>query len=285
LDSDVSLDTIMAWTQDLFLLPRLQDVARALGYDIEVVDSPAQLNAGGEATGRPVPLTEPLEGADGRMLEYITTLRPVLILVDTTAIAIPWRRWIHVLKTSAATRRIPILAFGPHVDEANLELARTAGADKVVTRGQFQSGLPKLIGAWARPSMAEALVSACEGALSPAAELGVHYHNKGSYFEAHEALESAWKAAPEAEGTLYRALLQVSVAYYHVQEGNHRGASKMMLRVRQWLDPLPDTCRSIDIRKLREQVEDLRRALAGLSPDTIDQLDRGLLRPFPRSEA
>jgi hypothetical protein len=282
MDDDLPKDMIMAWSQDVFLAPRLQDVARGLGYEILLVESPTQLNAEGDTTARPIPLTEPLQGPDARMVAYLTKHRPALILVDTTAADIPWARWIQVLKTSAATRRIPILAFGPHVDESNLALARSSGADEVVTRGQFQSGLPRLIRTWARASLTEDLASACNGRLSPAAEQGVEYHQAGEYFEAHEALEKAWKEAPEAEGYLYRALLQFSVACYHIQQHNHRGASKMMLRIRQWLDPLPDACRGIDVAKLRQHVEELRTALGQLSPKTIDQLDPNLLRPFPR---
>jgi len=282
---DLPKDMIMAWSQDVFLAPRLQDVARGLGYEILLVESPAQLDAEGATTRRPIPLTEPLQGPDAHMVAYLTVHRPALILVDTTAGDIPWARWIQVVKTSAATRRIPILAFGPHVDEANLALARSSGADKVVTRGQFQSGLPRLVQTWARANLAEDLASACQGQLSPAAEQGVEYHQAREYFEAHEALEKAWKEAPEAEGYLYRALLQVSVACYHIQQHNHRGASKMMLRVRQWLDPLPDACRGIDVARLRQQVDELRTALDQLSPETIDQIDPELLRPFPRLES
>jgi hypothetical protein len=35
----------------------------------------------------------------------------------------------------------------------------------------------------------------------------------------------------------------------------------MLLRVRQWLDPLPDACRGVDITDLRSTVEHLREVL------------------------
>jgi predicted metal-dependent hydrolase len=280
--SDLPADSIMVWSQDLFLTPRLQDVARRMGFEIALVESPSQLGAEGDPPQRTVPLTEPLEGPDARLIESLTTHRPALILVDTTAADLPWARWIHVIKTSAATRRIPILAFGPHVDAERLDQARQAGADKVVTRGRLHSSLPKLIERWAAPTPIEDLALACEGSLSPSAAEGVRHHDAGSYFEAHEWLEKAWKDAAEQEGYLYRAMLQVSVAHYHIQGGNYRGASKLMLRIRQWLDPLPDECRGVDVRRLRAQVDELRRALADLEPDTIDQFDMSLLRPIPR---
>ncbi len=274
----------MAWTEDLFITPRLQDVARRLGYALSVIEAPAQLQADGAPPGRRVPLTEPLEGPDGQLVEALTQQRPALILADTASDRLPWARWIQVLKTSAATRRIPILAFGPHVDEARLEQARQAGADVVVSRGKLQSSLPQLIQTWAHALGEADLLAGCEGGLSDWALQGVELHRAGKYFEAHEALEKAWLEAPEVEGTLYRALLQVSVAYLHASRGNHRGASKMMLRVRQWLDPLPDACRGMDVARLRAQVEAFRQALKQLSPETMDQFDRRLLQPFPQLE-
>jgi predicted metal-dependent hydrolase len=276
---------LMAWSEDLFITPRLQDVACRLGYRLTVIDNPAQLGAEGVPPDRPVPLTEPLEGPDGRLVEALTLEHPAMILADTASETLPWARWIQVLKTSAATRRIPIVAFGPHVDQARLDRARQAGADLVVSRGKLQASLPQLIEVWARVTSAAELEAGCLGPLSDWAVRGIELHRTGAYFEAHEALEEAWLEAPEVEGQLYRALLQVSVAYYHAERGNHRGASKMMLRIRQWLDPLPDACRGIDVAGLRDQVESFRQALKQLTPETMDQLDRRLLRPFPQLDS
>lgn len=39
----------------------------------------------------------------------------------------------------------PIVAYGPHVHEHRLQLAREAGCDEVLTRGQFDASLPKLL--------------------------------------------------------------------------------------------------------------------------------------------
>ncbi|MEM8781812.1 MAG: hypothetical protein AAGE65_03060 [Planctomycetota bacterium] len=38
-----------------------------------------------------------------------------------------------------------VVAFGPHVDAARLEAARTAGADEVMARGAFAAQLPALV--------------------------------------------------------------------------------------------------------------------------------------------
>jgi predicted metal-dependent hydrolase len=91
----------------------------------------------------------------------------------------------------------------------------------------------------------------CQRALPPHAITGLEYFNAGRYFEAHEELETAWRAEKGPIRELYRGILQVGVAYYHVQRGNYRGALKMLQRCRQWLDPLPDECCGVDLARLR----------------------------------
>lgn len=257
-----------------------------MGYDLFVVEHPDQLDAEGEASLRPVPLTEPLEGADAGLVRRLAELHPCLLIIDTSVETIPWLRWLQVIKTSAATRRIPVVAFGPHVLEDVLEQAREAGAEAVVSQGRFMRQMPQLIRDHAASSKSEQLRSACQGDLAEKAAKGIQHHDAGRYFEAHEELEAAWLESGEDEGYLYRAILQLSVAYYHAQNGNLRGARKMMLRIRQWLDPLPAHCRGIDVEQLRANAEALRNALED-KPETAKwTVPASLLRPIPRvSEA
>lgn len=278
---ETSRPLVLAWTDDLFIVPRLEDGLRAAGFQTQIVDRASALGAEGSATQRRVHLTEPLEGPDAAMVKSLTEIRPALILVDVTCEALPWARWIQILKTSAATRRIPILAFGPHVDRDTLDHARRMGADHVVSRGRLQASLSDLAQEWARPQATAALLRACEGRLSKKALAGVRLLNAGEYYDAHEDLEEAWMEAPEHEGYLYRALLQISVAYLHIQRGNHAGAVKMLLRMRQWLDPLPDTCRGVDVKQVKANVERLRAGIAAANPEQIAQLDQELLNPIP----
>lgn len=49
-------------------------------------------------------------------------------------------------------------------------------------------------------------------------------------FHAHEVLEAAWKAAPEAERELWQGLAQIAVGFTHVRRGNARGARELLRR-------------------------------------------------------
>ncbi len=270
---------ILAFTEDLFIEPRLQDAARHLGYTLQVIGDPDSFGPAAERVGRAVPLTEPLLGPDAAYIRWLAAIRPGLLLFDTSSARLPWAHWIQIAKTSAATRRIPVLAFGPHVKEASLELARQAGADKVVTRGQFQRGLAGLLRDWVRVADLAALAAACDGTISELASRGIKAHNAGHFFEAHEDLEHAWMEAGQMEGYLYRALLQVTVAHLHLERGNPAGATKLLMRIHQWLDPLPDHCRGVDLSRLRSHVEELRVFLF----QYLDQGDAGAddAIPFP----
>jgi predicted metal-dependent hydrolase len=275
------LPLVIIWTDDLFIVPHLEDGLRTSGFRTLIIDHASAPGVAGTPLEQSPQLTEPIDGPDAAMLRSITEMRPALILVDTTCAVLSWMRWIQVLKTSAATRRIPILAFGPHVDKASLERAQRMGADHVVSRGRLQANLSELVEAWARPEEAAMLQRACESRLSKKALAGVRRLNAGDYYEAHEDLERAWMEAAEHEGYLYRALLQIAVTYLHIERGNHAGAVKMLLRVRHWLDLLPDTCRGVDVKQVRTNVEHLRESVAAADPEHIADLDRGLMIPIP----
>jgi len=252
---------ILAFTEDLFLQPRLQDAAAALGYDLQVIEQAAAFGNDAEDLARQPALTEPLAGLDSILVRQLSARRPALLLFDLSSQHLPWQHWIQVLKTSAATRRIPLVAFGPHVDSAALDAARDAGADQVLTRGQLQRGLARVLQTWAERPVEDELRQACAGSLSALAAEGIALHNRGEYFEAHEKLENAWLQADEFEGYLYRALLQVSVAHLHLENGNLAGAVKLLMRVHRWLDPLPDSCRGVELASLRHSVGELRGTL------------------------
>jgi hypothetical protein len=172
------------------------------------------------------------------------------------------------------------LCFGSHVDLETLQRARKAGASKVVPRSKFFDELPELIQRLALVDNIELLDEGCQEELSTEARKGLEEFNLGDYFQAHESLEFAWKADSTAARELYRAVLQVAVAYYQIVRRNYNGALKMFLRVRQWIDPLPDTCRGINVAQLRADVQNAYTELISKGPARIAEFDLTLLRPI-----
>jgi predicted metal-dependent hydrolase len=264
---------------------RIEQTAGALGYDTRVI-SGSSLGGNGagalaETEFRPQP-GEMLHGAGGELFRLLTEWQPALLIFDLGNSNIPWQSWIGALKSSPATRRLPILCYGPHVEEQLLADAQRIGADQVVPRSRFASAMPRLIQELALQPDKASVEFACSEALLPTAEAGIAAFNRGEYFEAHEELEAAWMEDQGPGRELYRSILQVAVAYYQVERGNYRGAVKMLLRVRQWLAPLPDICRGVDIARLREDVALVQAALIELGPQRVHEVDRSLFRPVRR---
>jgi hypothetical protein len=254
---------------------RIAKAVEHIGYRVEWIETADDVGAIGpdDVPERP---GEALHGREGRLFELITGWQPALLLFDLNNAAIPWRQWIAALKSSAATRRIPILCYGPHEDVAMMTDARDAGADAVLARSRFTADMPDLFRRYARVPDYEALRDTCAAPLSPLARSGINLFNRGAYYPAHDALEEAWVLDDGPGRDLYRGILQVGIAYYQIEEGNYRGAVKMLLRVRQWLDPLPDVCRGVDVARLREDVARVYGVLVTEGPERIGQFDRRL---------
>ncbi len=271
-------ELIIGFVADLMFTVRIENVARSLGFDIQFIGhaqeiAPVDLDAPTYQPG------EPLFGQGGELFDKITTWQPVLIIFDLGNAHIPWEKWISMLKSSPATRRFPILCYGPHVETDKLARARGIGADEVVARSRFTSAMPELFARLAfQPSTPE-LSAACAEPLSATAMAGIDHFNHGRFYDAHHGLEEAWIEDQGPGRNLYRAILQIGVAYYQIERGNFRGAVKMLLRVRQWLAPLPDICRGVNVRRLREDADRVYAALQELGEERVAEIDRDLFRP------
>ena len=272
---------VLILSDDSDVLPHLQAALRAASLTPVTLEASGALGATGEATARPIPITEPLEGTDARFLRAVVELQPALIVFDLASASHPWERWIQVLSTSAATLHIPVLAFASQAAAAGLARALTLGAQRALSRDTFLDALPGLLGELVPPADGVATQAACGGALDPDVAEGLRLVGREDYFAAHEVLEAAVLRTEGPEAGLYRLLLQLAVAYLHLQRGNLRGARKMLLRLRRWLHPLPDACRGVDIARLRVQIAELQAAVDAAAEDSSRKVPAGLLRPIP----
>ena len=132
---------------------------------------------------------------------------------------------------------------------------------------EFDVQLDTLVADLARlPDAATLAQLACEcgQALPPLAVTGLEFFNRGLYYRQHDLFEEQWMATAGPVRDLYRAILQVGVAYYQIERGNYRGALKMLQRSVQWLYLLPDSCQGIDVAKLRRDSYAVRGELQRL---------------------
>lgn len=270
---------IVAFVADLFSAVRVENAARRLNYQVKLVEQVGQVSPQTEDEPPTRQLAEHLVGPGAVLLDWLTRWQPALIVVDLDNVGIPWREWVAMIKSSPATRRIPLICFGSHVDIESLKEAKERGADAALARSRFFANLPETIEKYARVPDYAAFEATCQEPLSPLARRGLEEFNRGEYFEAHETLEEAWNEDETPGRELYRAILQVAVAYLQIERGNYNGAMKMFLRMRQWFAPLPARCRGVDIDQLRADSQRVYETLVALGRDRIGEFDRSLLRP------
>jgi uncharacterized protein len=145
-------------------------------------------------------------------------------------------------------------------------------------RPRDAAGRPLPHGATGVERVPEDLVLTADEAVTEAQRL----IDDGLPFPAHDVLEAAWKAAPEPERGLWRAMAQVAVGLTHVQRGNARGATALLERaadgLRRWVGVPPA---GLDLVGLADRAEALARRVARHGVEDVDAAD---LRPRLRHE-
>lgn len=133
--------------------------------------------------------------------------------------------------------------------------------------------------------MTESLNELCNAPLHPHAAQGLRLFNAGKYFEAHEALEEAWRDEKGKVRDLYRGILQVGVAYLHITRGNYNGAVEVYRRSQRWLKDWSAVCRGIHVEELRRDAEQAIKEVMRLGEQRIGEFDLGLLKPVRWEES
>jgi uncharacterized protein len=119
----------------------------------------------------------------------------------------------------------------------------------------------------------------CGAALHPKALEGLELFNRGKYFEAHEALEAAWRAEPAEIRDLYRGILQAAVVYLHVKRNNYPGAIKVYQRCRKYLDRWAGSCRGVRVDQLRTDLGAAIRQVQILGETRLAEFDPAFFKP------
>jgi len=59
---------------------------------------------------------------------------------------------------------------------------------------------------------------------------GISLFNNAKFFDAHEALEDVWRAAPLGNKKFLQGVIQVAVAFHHYSTGNRLGMRSVLER-------------------------------------------------------
>ena len=83
---------------------------------------------------------------------------------------------------------------------------------------------------------------------------GTALFNRGEYFEAHEALEDAWREGPAEEKQFLQGLVQAAVGMHHFSKGNLVGARGVLARAIRNLEPFTPRHMNVNTAALLESL-------------------------------
>ena len=238
---------VLALIRDLMFGTRIADVIRAQGGQPLLAASAEEFRAGLERW-------------------------PVLILIDVHALpADQWTPEVQRAKLSPQSKLIPIYGFGSHVDTATLKAARQAGCDHVWARSRFVNELPDLVAKHIDPP--PVFLEGWDDQPSAAFLEGVALFNAGQFYKQHDIFEALWMADQRPIRDLYQGVLQIGVSFHQVEEGNYRGAVKMLRRGLLHLRTMPPVCQTLDVARLRREARAVHDDIIALGPDRLGEYD------------
>jgi predicted metal-dependent hydrolase len=95
----------------------------------------------------------------------------------------------------------------------------------------------------------------------------------GRFFEAHEELEDAWRAAQADERDFFQGLVHFTVAWYQAGRGNRVGCERQLEKAARRLAPYAPEHRGVDVASILRQVEaaaeTVRRGSLELRPPSL----------------
>jgi predicted metal-dependent hydrolase len=93
---------------------------------------------------------------------------------------------------------------------------------------------------------------------------GVELIRAGAFFEAHEELEIAWRAAARDERDFFPGLVHVAVAWYQAERSRPIACTRQLDKAARRLAPYAPSHRGLDVDALLTSVRDARaRAASG----------------------
>ncbi len=93
-------------------------------------------------------------------------------------------------------------------------------------------------------------------------ERGLGLIRAGDFFAAHEALETAWRAAEPPEKDFFQGLVHVAVAWHQALRANRTGCARQLEKARRRLAPYGPTHRGVRLDGLLRQLDEAAARVA-----------------------
>jgi len=83
---------------------------------------------------------------------------------------------------------------------------------------------------------------------------GVTEFNAGKFFECHDTLEEIWQGTRGPARDFFQGLIQISVGFYHLRNGNLRGGQSQLEKGLKALQRYGDRYAGMELENLRSEV-------------------------------
>jgi uncharacterized protein len=90
---------------------------------------------------------------------------------------------------------------------------------------------------------------------------GIALFNQADFFDAHEALEDIWRAAPVENKKFLQGMVQIAVAFHHYSTGNRIGMRSVLERAVRNLSEPSGSFGQIQLEALLQSLGQWREAL------------------------
>ena len=95
---------------------------------------------------------------------------------------------------------------------------------------------------------------------------GLAQFNDRHFFECHDTLEEVWSGVRGAPRDFFQGLIQVAVGFYHLGNGNPKGARTVLRRSLERLARYPPRYAGVELEPLRAAVGEWLKALDADTP-------------------
>ncbi len=117
----------------------------------------------------------------------------------------------------------------------------------------------------------------CADPPPPGLLAGIELFNQREFFDCHEILEDIWRADRDPVRLLYQGILQIGVGFYHLGNGNWRGAVALMTRGIDKVERFGTRCMGVETAKLVDESWRCLSLLYRLGPERIAEFDWSLV--------
>jgi predicted metal-dependent hydrolase len=120
-------------------------------------------------------------------------------------------------------------------------------------------------------------INACMESPPPNLLKGIEEFNRGDFFECHETLEELWLVKTDPFRELYQGILQIGVAFYHLQAGRFRPVVTLLKQGRNYLRSFAPTCMTVNVEALLVAATHCLDEVQRLGPDSLGEFDWSLV--------